>query len=134
MDNSNLNKSEAKILLVEDDLSIRELYARTLRKGGFEVLEVEDGERGLQEIQESKYDLILLDIMLPKISGIDILKKLHEAGGNSAHRRIVMLTNLDTDSMVYTCLSLGASGYLIKDQVQPYDLAKEVRSHLGEHI
>lgn len=123
------NEKRKKILIVEDDFLIRDLYSRLLKKGGYEVDVAEDGEEGYADIINGQYDLILLDIMLPKMSGIDILKKLQQ---EQQQKKIVMLTNLDTDTMMYTTLSLGAKGFVIKDGIQPGGLGEVVEGYLQE--
>jgi DNA-binding response OmpR family regulator len=124
------NKVKKKILVVEDELFIRELYVRILKNEGYEVYSAGDGEEAYNTILENKFDIILLDIMLPKMSGMDILQKLKNKEP-TLRRKILMLTNLDQDVTVANCLSLGASGYLIKDQYPPENLVMEVRNALS---
>lgn len=122
-----------RILLVEDEPMIRDLYLRTLRSGGYDVTSVEDGEEGYKAILTGNYDLVLLDIMLPEIDGVEILRKLREEDdGKTVTSKIVMLTNLDFESVQGKADAYHADGYLIKDQVDILHLVDEVAKYLGE--
>lgn len=118
----------AKILLVEDELYVRELYERVLSQNGFEVLPAADGVAGL-ELAGNHPDLILLDIMMPGMNGIQVLQKLKE---NSATKNIpvVLLTNLGQQSVIQEALKIGASGYFIKVRLTPYQLVGHVKEFL----
>lgn len=122
--------TKKKILVVEDEPFIKDLYVRILEKQGYEVCSAEDGEEGYKLILENRFDVILLDIMLPKMSGIDILQKL-KTTNFALQGKILMLTNLDQDMTIANCLSLGATGYLIKDQYPPDNLVQEVKNNLS---
>ena len=71
-------ETKVKILLVEDEPGFRRIYSFVLKNAGYDVLEAEDGEKGIQMVLEHHPDLVLLDLMLPKISGFDVLKKIRE--------------------------------------------------------
>lgn len=118
-----------RILLVEDDLLIRELYGRVLRNAGYEVVEAVDGNSGYEAIKKDAYDLILLDIMLPGIDGLQILEKVTaERNGNLPP--IVILTNLDQDLTIAKGMAFGIRGYLVKSQCGPEELRQEVENYL----
>jgi len=84
----------AKILLIEDEAGIRQVYADVLKKEGYTVETAEDGEAGLEKIKTGGYSLILLDIMLPKMDGLAILTELKKKAPQEANGPIVLLTNL----------------------------------------
>lgn len=115
-----------RILIVEDEIFIRELYEDYLTKRGYEVLSAEDGEKGLQLAQDEKVQLILLDVMLPKMTGIDVLKHVKEGSGVNKEVPLYMLTNLGQDSVIKQAFTLGAAGYLIKSQLTPQQLADQI--------
>jgi DNA-binding response OmpR family regulator len=120
-----------KILLVEDDQFTRELYESLLRDEGYDIESVADGELGLEKAVQGGYDLILLDIMLPKKDGITILKELNNAGARKKNGKIVMLTVLDQDEFIKAAFQLGADGYLMKSALTPDGVLSEVRAFLS---
>lgn len=123
---------EKKILVVEDDEFLRELYLDTLSAEGFKIESAKDGDEALQKIKVGNWDLVLLDIILPNISGIDIMKKLKAEDPNAKYTKsLVFLTNLDKGAEITEALSLG-DGYLIKSQITPGDLVSEVKLYLSK--
>ena len=119
----------AKILVVEDDQLLRDLYVENLKSEGYIVDIAVDGEEGLLKIKGGGWDLILLDIILPKIDGIELMKQLKNLNQLAKRPIVLFLTNLDKDSEIKEALSLG-DGYLIKSQLTPDDLLREIRSYL----
>ncbi len=116
---------KGKILIVEDDEFLREIYKETVADLGNVVETAIDGEQALQKIPQGQYDLILLDIILPKVNGLDVIKKLKEQNTFPQKSKVIFLTNLDKDEEIKQALQLG-DGYLIKSQLTPGDLSKEV--------
>lgn len=127
-----MDNSQKKILIVEDDQFLREFYQELLQTEGYCVDEAADGEIGLSKIQSSEYDLVLLDIMLPKKDGVQILRDLKVKGAKSPHAPIVVLTNLGQDKVIKDCFELGAAGYLIKSALSPDQVLTEVKSYLNK--
>lgn len=121
-----------RILLVEDDKFLYDLYKRVLTDIGYEVDVAVDGEDGLNKATQNKYDLILLDIMMPKKSGVELLLELKAASSPSREIPIVMMSNLGQDDVINQCLSAGAAGFLIKAQNLPQDIVSRVKEFLGE--
>lgn len=122
--------TKKKILIIEDETFIRELYARILRNQGYEVDEAADGEAGYEAILNGTYDLVLLDIMLPKIDGIAILQKLQEQQKGKLITPIVVLSNLDEELTIAKSVALGIRGYIVKSQCSNEQLKKEVDNYL----
>lgn len=122
----------ARILVVEDDQFLRELYDELLREEGYEVDLAVDGQEGLDKSAAGGYDLVLLDIMLPKIDGLEVLRKLKEKSPQKANGPIVLLTNLGQDSIIKEGFSLGAAGYLIKSAMNPDQVLAEVKVFLSK--
>jgi len=120
-----------KLLIVEDDFFVRDLYTRELSREGFEVVSAEDGAEGLLKVVEEKPDLVLLDIMLPKMSGLAVLKTLKEKE-ETKNIPVVLLTNLGQDSVIREGFTLGAIGYLIKAAYTPTQIIEEVKKFLRE--
>jgi len=129
MESENAKK---KILIIDDDFFVRDLYDRELTREGFEVSTAIDGPDGLLKAIETKSDLILLDIMLPKMSGLDVLKTLKEKE-ETKDIPVVLLTNLGQDSVIREGFSLGAVGYLIKAAYTPTQIIEEVKKFLKEN-
>lgn len=121
---------KAKILVVEDDDFLREVYVETLTGEGYTIETAADGDEGLQKMKQGGYDLVLLDIILPKMDGLAIMRKLKSEGTAQPNKKIIFTTNLDKDEEIKQALELG-DGYLIKSQLTPGDLIKEVKLQLS---
>lgn len=119
----------AKILIIEDEMFVRELYERVLSQNGFEVFTAADGEKGLVAASNSHPDLILLDVMMPGINGLEVLKRL-KADASLKDIPVVLLTNLGQQSVIQQALAMGASGYLMKVRLTPYQVLAHVKEFL----
>jgi len=124
-------EKKQKILVIEDDVYTRELYEEVLKEAGFLVETSVDGEEGIVKINEGTFDLVLLDIMMPKLDGLGVLKKLREKPAKGTEPKIVLLTNLAHDPVIKEALILGAGSYLIKSDLNPDQLVEKVKSLLG---
>jgi DNA-binding response OmpR family regulator len=117
------------ILCIEDEFFISELYARALTKAGYQVTVVGDGTQGLTEAETDKYDIILLDLMLPNTTGIEILRSLRDPNRTSPIRaKIVITTNLDQRDDIRTDIENQADGYLVKAEITPHELVDFLNS------
>lgn len=121
---------DKKILIVEDDQFLREFYQELLQGEGFLVDVAPDGEIALKKIQEEPYSLILLDIMLPKKDGLQILRDLKIKPAANKNVIIVALTNLGQDAVIKQAFELGAAGFLIKSSLNPDQVLTEVKNYL----
>jgi len=119
-----------KILLVEDDTALSGVYKSRLQMEGFDVSEVNDGEKALSAAVAFKPDLILLDAMMPKISGFDVLDILRNTP-ETANIRVIMLTALSQPKDKERAEGLGVDDYLVKSQVVIGDVVDRVKFHLG---
>ncbi len=119
-----------KILIVEDDQFLREFYQELLTEEGYLIDVAADGEVALSKLQGNEYDLALLDIMLPKKDGVQILRDLKQTPAKTSNLTIVVLTNLGQDAVIKECFDLGAQGYLIKSAMNPDQVLQEVKSYL----
>lgn len=122
--------TKKKILLVEDDTALASVYRSRLELEGFDVKEVNNGEDALSAAVEYRPDLILLDAMMPKISGFDVLDILRNTP-ETANMRVVMLTALSQAKDKQRAEELGADDYLVKSQVVISDVVERIRHHLG---
>jgi len=119
-----------KILLVDDDESLRQMYNLILTKAGYQVTKALDGIDGLAKAREGGYDLILLDLMMPNLDGIGMLKGLLEESPKKPNGPIVVLSNAGYNEVAKEALSLGVAGFLMKAELLPKDLIKAVSEHL----
>jgi len=122
--------NKRKILIVEDDVALSGVYKSRLEMEGFSIKEVNNGEDALSVAVDFKPDLILLDAMMPKISGFDVLDILRNTPA-TANIRIIMLTALSQPKDKERAESLGVDDYLVKSQVVIGDVVERVRYHLG---
>lgn len=125
-----LMETKKKILLVEDDTALAGVYKSRLEMEGFDVKEVNNGEEALTTAMQYKPDLILLDAMMPKISGFDVLDILKNTPETS-NIRIIMLTALSQPKDKERAESLGVDDYMVKSQVVIGDVVDRVKYHLG---
>lgn len=122
-----------KILLVDDDKDLRDIYAEVLEEAGFRIDVASNGKDGLAKILQGGYDLILLDIMMPKIDGIAILKHLQEKPVSNAYNGpIFVLSQLNQTEIINTAISLGAKGYIVKSSITPDQLLARISQILQE--
>ncbi len=121
---------QKKILLVEDDQGLASVYMTRLEAEGFLLKHVPNGEDALSTTIEFKPDLILLDVMMPKISGFEVLDILRNTP-ETANIRIIMLTALSQESDMERAKSLGVDDYLVKSQVVIADVVERIKYHLG---
>ncbi len=128
--NGQMNGQKKKILLVEDDMALSAVYRSRLEIEGFDVREANNGEDALSATVEYRPDLILLDVMMPKISGFDVLDILRNTP-ETANVRIIMLTALSQPKDKERAESLGVDDYLVKSQVVIGDVVARVKHHLG---
>lgn len=124
------DQPKKKILLVEDDVALAAVYRSRLELEDFETREVNNGEDALQAAKEFKPDLILLDAMMPKISGFDVLDILRNTP-ETANIRVIMLTALSQPKDKERAESLGVDDYLVKSQVVIGDVVERVKHHLN---
>lgn len=124
------NKNNKKILLVEDDDRLASVYETRLQSEGFTTKRVANGEDALAMALQVKPDLILLDVMMPKVSGFDVLDILRNTPETS-NIKIIMLTALSQESDKQRAVSLGVDDYLIKSQVVIADVVDRVKKQLN---
>ena len=120
-----------RILLVDDELSIRKVIGKRLEVEGFEVFLAQDGQEAIEMARTHHPDLIILDLMLPKLSGFDVCAALKKDGGANTVPIITMFTGKGQDEDEARCKKLGAAAYITKSQGAVALLA-QIRSLLGE--
>lgn len=124
--------SPKSILIIEDEHFISELYARALKKANYEVVIMMSGEDGLKAALRQQFDLILLDLLVPGLSGMDVLEKIRQNDQQTGkHSKVIITTNLDQEEQTREKLEHIADGYLIKAEMTPNELKKIVDDFLG---
>lgn len=124
-----MTKEKTKILLVDDDKVFDEMYKLRLEASGYEVVVVEDGEKALVSAMDENPDLILLDIMMPKINGLDVLDIL-KSTPETKNIPVIILTALLKDVNEVRGLMSGATGYLVKSEVTPAQVVEKIEQAL----
>lgn len=125
-----MSELKKKILLVEDDMALAGVYTSRLELEGFDVRHVANGEMALSTAVEFRPDLILLDAMMPKITGFDVLDILRSTP-ETTNIRVIMLTALSQAKDRERAQDLGADDYLVKSQVVISDVVDRIKHHLG---
>lgn len=120
-----------KILIIEDESALQKTLSDILTQEGYETISALDGEVGLGLAKEKKPDLILLDLILPKIHGLEVLKNLKEIE-ETRDIPVIILTNLEGMTEVERAISLGATTYLIKAQYSLKEVVEKIKKALGE--
>lgn len=123
------------LLFVEDEQFIAEMYADILRLSGFEVEIQGDGQTGYDRAKTGEFDLVLLDLMLPNMTGLEILKRLRDPSQSpdfTPDHHVIILTNLDEDDMTKKEIFELAQGYYMKVNITPHKLADIIKEMAGE--
>jgi len=115
-----------KITIIEDEEVLSQMYAGKLRREGYQVQTSADGETGLTQVLREPPDLILLDIMMPNMNGVEVLNRLAQHP-ELAHTKIVVLTNIDSPETGDEVRRLGAADYLLKADMTPEELSNRIK-------
>lgn len=119
------------ILIIEDDKILSKMYSEKFKLEGFDVVIAQDGEEGLEYISEKNPSFILLDMMLPKFTGQDVLNQLKKRASDNTTPPIIALTNLAQKDDAQKALELGAKEYLVKAMYTPDQVVEKVKFYLG---
>jgi len=120
-----------KILFIEDEEALQKTLGEVLKQEGFEVVSAFDGEAGLNLVKSAKPDLILLDLIMPKMTGFEVLTKL-KADEETKNIPVIVLTNLESIGDVGKAIEAGATTYLVKAQYSLDEVLEKVKKALGE--
>ena len=119
------------ILLVDDDLTLREMYEERLKAEGFEIIQASNGEEAIAKAKESKPSIVLLDIMMPKINGFDVLKEI-KGDPELKDIPVIILTALIQDVDKLQGKKLGAADYIVKSETMPGEVIQKIHHALGQ--
>ena len=122
--------SSSKILIIDDDPFILDMYVLKFTDNGFTIETASDGKAGLEKISSFKPDIVLLDVIMPKMDGFEVVKKLNEEKKEHPFK-ILFLTNFGQKEDVEKGMSMGADGYIIKANFTPTEVVEKVRELLG---
>jgi len=122
-----------RILLAEDDRILRKAGEVSLKKKGYDVISAVDGEDALAKALDHKPDLVLLDVMMPKMNGFDVLFALKRDPA-AKHIPVIMLTNLEQPSDIKRAVDGGAHSYLVKSNMNLDDLAAKIKGALDDRV
>lgn len=117
------------ILLVEDDPLLVKMYKTKFEATGFRVVSAEDGEEGLKLATAGGIDAMILDVMMPKLNGIDLLEKLSTTPAGKT-LPVIVLSNLSQDEQAKKALSLGAKEYLLKANLTPTQVVEKIKKYI----
>jgi DNA-binding response OmpR family regulator len=124
MDPRPIANTDRRILIIEDENFISELYVRALTKAGYDVTVEVDGQRGLVLAQTDKFDIILLDLMVPTMTGVEVLRHLRGPGAPPLKSKIVVTTNLEQREEIRGDIEKQADAYLVKAEITPRELVQ----------
>ena len=121
----------AKILIIEDDQLLVKVYRTNFEVMGYQVDIAGDGEEGMVKIRTGGYGAILLDLKLPKLSGLQVLSLIKNENLKSRNGPVLVLSNVDDEKTIKEITNLGAAGYLLKSKVTPQSIVEEVGKYLS---
>jgi two-component system response regulator MprA len=126
-----MNASKTKVAIIEDDIAIVQMYRTKFENEGYEVATAPDGATGLQLIEQFEPDVILLDLMMPNMNGLDMLKSLRGTrGGKDA--KVVVLTNMGDTETATRVYKMEANDYIVKAEMTPKQVADRVKALLAK--
>ncbi len=120
-----------KILFIEDEAALQEAVGESLRQKGYDVLKAMDGEAGIRLAESEKPDLILLDLVLPKKEGFEVLKALKD-NDETKDIPVIVLTNLEGIKDLDRAMSFGATTYLVKTQYSLEEVFNKIKEIIGQ--
>lgn len=122
-----------KILIVEDEMGIANVFKKQLELiGGFSVSHADGGQKALDMLKENQYDLILLDLVMPEVDGIAVMKELYENSKQYKTAPIIVLTNVTSEITERNVAKYGVKEYIVKTDVEPDVLIKKIREVIAE--
>lgn len=121
-----------RVLIVDDEPDLRMMFKDILGTFGYELDEASDGVECLEKLKKGKYDLILLDLMMPRMDGMEALTRIKQEPDKYGSAPVLILTNLTSDVAIKEGFERKADGYLIKTELTPEQVVKEIEKSLGK--
>jgi len=122
--------AEVKVLIADDDMTLHEMYAERLRAEGFVIVSAYDGEEAIEKAYKEKPDILILDIMMPKVNGIDVMKKLRE-DDQTKGIPIILLTALAQEINKIKKMMGPKDNYLVKSEIMPMQVIDAIKKSLS---
>ena len=113
---------------LREDFFIRDIYSKVFSLSGYEVAVAGDGAEALEKIKTQTYDMVLLDIMMPKMTGIDVLKNMRALTTPAKDFPVFIITNLGQQNIIEEAFKVGMDGYILKSQVTPQQIVDEINN------
>jgi len=121
----------AKIILVEDDSMTIEIYKKKFEEAGFEVVIATTGKEALNRAAKEDADVMLLDLVLPELGGLEVLKEIKKSGKYNPGLKVIIFSNLDSEEEKSSALKYGVDGFIPKTKYTPSELVEEVKKIIG---
>jgi DNA-binding response OmpR family regulator len=125
-----VNNKGTKLLIIEDDELLVKMYSTKCSMEGLQVDTALDGQEALEKLQKNNYDIILLDLMLPKVDGFEVLEKLRASAWPNAKKPVVVFSNLGQQSDIDRAKKLGANDYLVKANLTPNQVVEKLHEYM----
>ncbi len=122
------DQNKKSILIIEDDIFVRELVSMKLREAKYKVTESSDGQDGLDKLLAGGYNIVLLDLMIPTKNGLDVLAEFKSKKLSNYNPKIVIMSNLSEQEKITECLKLGASDYIVKSHYSPTEIVAKINN------
>lgn len=119
-------QNKKSILVVEDDIFVRELVSMKLREAKYAVTTSSDGQDGLYKLLSGQYDIVLLDLMLPNKTGLEILAEFRANKAPNYNPKIIIMSNLSEQDKITECLKLGVVDYIVKSHYSPTEIVAKI--------
>jgi len=129
----NEQSPKGTVLLIEDEFGFRRIYTSVFKYAGYDVLDAEDGEKGFQMVLKHRPSIVLLDLLLPKLNGLEVLKKIR-ATDEIKKTPVIIFSVMGEEREVGMGLSMGANDYLIKGNSNPKEILDKVQEILSARV
>lgn len=121
-----VKQNKKEILIIEDDIFVRELVGMKLRQYKYKVTESSDGQEGLDKLLSGKYNIVLLDLMIPHKAGLAILSEFNAKKPANYNPKIIVMSNLSEQEKITECFKLGAADYIVKSHYSPTEIVAKI--------
>ncbi|MEX0596079.1 MAG: response regulator [Candidatus Paceibacterota bacterium] len=120
------DQNKRSVLIIEDDIFVRDLVGIKLREAKFKVTESSDGQDGLNKLISGEHNIVLLDLMIPNKSGLDILAEFQSKKPANYNPKIIVMSNMSEQDKITECLKLGAVDYIVKAHYSPTEIVSKI--------
>jgi DNA-binding response OmpR family regulator len=121
-------QNKKALLIIEDDIFVRELVSMKLREAKYKVTESSDGQDGLNKLLSGEYSIILLDLMVPIKTGLEILTEFNAKKSSNYKPKIIVMSNLTEQDKITECIKLGAIDYIVKSHYSPTEIVAKINN------